>query len=151
MNSRDTEQIKSRMMASIDGELGPEEDARLQMDLQKHPELEMEYQQLKKVKLMTSQHRLRDPQPEFWDTFSLNLYTRIERGLGWILISIGAVVLLGYGVWHVLTGFLSDPQIQTWVKVSVLSLAAGILLLTVSLIRERIYLNKNERYRDIKR
>ena len=149
MNTIDISRIRELMMASLDKEISPEEEKILLDYLEQHPEMKREFDQLKTLKKMTSAQKLKEPGPEFWDRYKQSLYTRIERSLGWILLSIGAIVLLFYGVWTALSEMISDPSIAWWVKAAILSAAAGTIILLVSLIREKLFLNKHERYKDI--
>ncbi len=149
MNTLKPERIRQLMMASMDGECTPEEEAELQKILLDEPRWAEEYQQLKDLKIMTSQTRLKHPQPELWDHYRRRIFTKAERTIGWILFTIGALVLLFYVAWTTLHGFVTDPEVAWWLKAAVLSVTAGVIILFVSLLRERIYLNKHERYKDI--
>ncbi len=151
MNTHDTERIRKLMMASIDGESTAEEEAELQERLLRDSKMAEEYQQLKNLKMMTSQNRIMEPSPELWDSYSRTLFTKLERRIGWILFTLGALVLLFYGSWMALSGLFEDPEIAWWIKTAVAATVAGGIILLVSLIRERIYLHKHERYKDIVR
>lgn len=151
MNTHDTERFRMLMMASIDGESTPDQEAELQQYLLRDRSLAEEYHQLKNLKTMTSQNRIKEPPPELWDTWSRSSFTKVERGIGWILLTIGALVLIMYGVWMALSELLTDPGIAWWIRASVAAVVAGAVILLVSLARERIYLNKHERYKDIVR
>ncbi len=144
-----SERIKQLMMASIDGESTPEEEAELKQMLIQDLELAEEYQQLKNLKIMTSQTRIKEPAPELWDHYSQTVFTKLERGIGWILFTIGALVLLFYGAWLALSDLLTDPGIAWWLKAAIVALVSGSIILLVSLVRERIYTNKHERYKDV--
>jgi len=149
MNTHDTERIRRLMMASIDGENTPDGEAELQQHLLRDRSLAEEYQQLKNLKTMTSQSRLKEPPPELWDTWSRSSFTKVERGIGWILLTTGALVLILYGAWVALSDLLTDPDIAWWIRAAVVAVTAGAVILLVSLVRERIYLHKHERYKDI--
>jgi hypothetical protein len=149
MSIHDSDRIKQLMMASIDGESTPEEEAELKQMLIQDRELAEEYQQLKNLKIMTSQTRIKEPPSELWDSYSQTLFVKLERGIGWILFTIGALVLLFYGAWLALSDLLTDPGIAWWLKASIVALVSGCIVLLVSLIRERIYMNKHERYKDV--
>jgi len=149
MNTIDINRIRELMMASLDDEISPDDEKILSDYLEQNPEMKREYEQLKNLKKMTSEHKLKEPNPEFWDHYKQSIYTRIERSIGWILLSIGAIILIFYGVWNALSEMISDPAIAWWVKAAILSLAAGAIILLVSLVREKIFLNKHERYKDV--
>ncbi len=149
MNTPDPDRIRKLMMASIDGESSPEEENELKQILLDHPDWAEEYHQLKIMKDMTSQTKLKEPQPELWDNYKRRVFTRIERGIGWILFTLGAVVLLLYGAWTALSGILTDPNLAWWLKAAIISVTVGGIILLVSLLREKLYLDKHERYKDV--
>ena len=149
MNTHNPERIRQMMMASIDGEISSADEAELKRILLGDPKRAGEYEQLKNLKMMTSQTKLKAPAPELWDNFNRRVFTKIERGIGWILFTIGAVVLLFYGAWAALSELLTDPELAWWLKSAIVAAVAGAIMLFVSLIRERIYLNKHERYKDV--
>jgi len=151
MNTHNSEKTRMLMMASIDGEATAEQEAKLRKLLLEDNALAEEYQQLKQLKTMTSQNKLKEPLPELWDTYNHRLFIKAERGLGWILLTIGAVLLLFFGAWTALSDLFTDPETPLWLKAGIGALVAGTIILLVSLLRERFYLNKHERYKDIVR
>lgn len=151
MNTPEPKKIRELIMASIDGEITVEEERSLREILLNNPNWAEEYRELKKVKEMTSQAKLKEPKPELWDTYKHQTFTRIERGIGWILFTVGALVLLLYGAWQALSQILTDPGLAWWIKAAVVSGTAGLIILIVSFIREKLYLDKHERYKDIVR
>lgn len=149
MNTDNKLKLHHLMMASIDGETTVEQETELREALLKNKDDAIEYHRLKNMKLMTMQTRLRVPAPELWDQYSRQTLTRIERRFAWILITIGAVIFITYSLWMALSKFFMDPNIVWWIKASTGAVILGAILLMVSIIRERIYLNKHERYKDI--
>ncbi|MFW6198524.1 MAG: anti-sigma factor family protein [Acidobacteriota bacterium] len=79
------------------------------------------------------------------------IYGRIERGLGWILLSIGMVLLGGFGLWHLLQDFLLSSEEPLVLRVGVGALVAGGLVLLVSFVREKLWHDSHERYREVQR
>jgi len=75
----------------------------------------------------------------------------LERGTGWILTSIGAIILLFYGAWRWLQGLIRDPHLALIVKVGILVLAGGLIILLISVIREKVFTHKKERYKEVVR
>ncbi len=77
------------------------------------------------------------------------LYARIERGTGWILLSIGAIILLGYGGYQLLSDIINDTGMPFIVKAGILGVFFGAVVLFVSVLRERIIARKTDIYREI--
>ncbi|NIM52936.1 MAG: hypothetical protein GTO22_27480 [Gemmatimonadales bacterium] len=92
---------------------------------------------------------LRKPPDEIWDSYWGGVYRRLERGIGWILISLGTIVLLSYGVWKGVEDLLADTTLPTVVKVAVVALIVGLIALLVSVIREKLFVRKSDPYKDV--
>jgi hypothetical protein len=80
------------------------------------------------------------------------VYNRIERGAGWILLSIGAILLGCYGGFRLIEQVVRDPTVALIVKVGLVALVFGAVILFVSLLRERLAVRKADKYsREVKR
>ena len=80
-----------------------------------------------------------------------SVYRRVERGIGWTLLSVGAIVLLSYGLWQGIHELFGDLTVPWYVKGGVLALLVGIVILVVSVIREKYFIFKDDPYRDVNR
>lgn len=85
------------------------------------------------------------------DRFWLGVYSRLERGLAWILVSVSAALLLGYWAWEFATVFLADAGIPAVVRLGTAGLLLGILLLLLGLVRERIRARAADPFRRVRR
>jgi len=157
MNTRDTatkidkQRIRELMMAQLDGESSPEQDAEVALWVKSDPVLLREFEHMKALKILTAQQRPDDLPPEKGDQYWQGGYPRLERGLGWILMSLGALVLLMYGSWEVAREWILSPDIPLWIKAAGISFCTGLAILLISVIREKLFLHKQERYKDIQR
>lgn len=147
----DKERARQLIMAAIDYEISDEELRELAGYIKKYPELEEEFKNFNRIKEMTMNVHYMPPSGSVWDTYWLGVYNRLERGIGWILFSLGAIVLLIYGLYSMIESILVDVDIAWWVKIALFSVIAGAVILLVSVIREKVFLHKSERYKDIKR
>lgn len=75
----------------------------------------------------------------------------LERRIGWILLSIGAIILVFFGGYKMVGGIIKDPSTPLVLKVGILVFMAGIIVLLVSLIRERLFVGKRERYKEVEK
>ena len=92
------------------------------------------------------------PLPEmYWDEYWQHVYNKIERGIAWILISIGTIIILAYSIWQAMEKFFQDPMEPISMKIGVGALVFGTIILFVSVLREKIMLRKDDKYRRIKR
>jgi len=62
---------------------------------------------------------LKNPSIEKWDGYWLCIYNRIEKGVAWIAISIGAIIFFGYASIEAVNSFISHTQTPPIVKVGI--------------------------------
>ena len=139
------------MMARIDGELTGDERAELDALLAGDEQLRAEWERLGALKEVTDTMGYSEPAAETWDTYWVSIYNRLERGVGWVLVSLGATVLLGYLSWELMSALFADSSIPLFVSLAILAMVLGSALLLVSVIRERLFTRKSERYKGIQR
>ncbi len=113
--------------------------------------LKDEFNEQKKIKEVIYKMKLKNPANEFWDSYWLGIYNRIERGIAWIAISIGAVIFFVYVSIETVKYFVNDTQTPELVKFGIGILIFGILLLLYSVIREKFTSSKKDHYKEIQR
>ncbi len=145
------ERARRLMMASLDGELEEADRPQLERLLAADAELRAEWDRLRKVKEVTSSMALRKPPEEVWSHYWVSVYNRIERGLGWVLASVAAIVLLSYGIWQAAGEIVSDPSLPRFVKLAILALVVGAVTLLVSVFREKLFTRRHDPYKEIER
>lgn len=145
------QQILEWMMARLDGESTPEQDAEIDLWTSADPELRREYEQMQALKNLTQQHQPGQLPPEKWDQYWAGVYPRLERRLAWILMSLGALVLIAVGSWELAREWLMSPDIPVWIKAAGISFWLGCAIMLISVVREKLFLHKHERYKDIQR
>lgn len=145
------ERARRLIMASIDGELGGGEREELERLLDAYPALRAEWERLQRVKEVTGAMRLRPAPEEVWSDYWTSVYSRLERGIGWILFSVGAIVLLSYGAWAAVRELLADTTMPWFVKASLVALTVGTVVLLVSVVREKVFVGQRQRYKDVER
>lgn len=139
------------MMGALDNELSGVERDEFERLLAESPERRKEWAAYKELKELTMKMRYSEPPQEVWDGYWLNVYRRIERSIGWVLISIGAMVLLFYGGFKVVEAILGDANTPWFMKAGILTLMAGGVVLFVSVLREKLFTRKTDKYREIQR
>jgi anti-sigma factor RsiW len=137
------------MMAALDGELSREDQMALERLLQQDAALRAEWRQLQRVKEVTTTMSLRDPPEEVWDRYWHGVYQRFERGLAWILVSLGAIVVLSWGAWEGLRELWNDQQLPVLVKAGSFALIVGLVMLAVSVLREKLFIRRTDPYKDV--
>ena len=94
---------------------------------------------------------LKKPPKDVWRLYWASVYNRLERRIGWILLSIGAMIILFFGGYKMVEGIIQDPSTPLLLKAGILIFLGGIVVLLVSLIREQFFVRKRERYKEDER
>jgi len=143
------EQCEKLIQKSMDMELTPEEKEYLRECLN-NPELKQELEIYNKIVEILNMTKYETPEDKIWNNYWSKIYNRLERQIGWILTSISGIILLFYFLVLIFKNILTS-NIAVWLKMVIILFLLGISILLVSIIRERLYIMKKERYKDIKR
>jgi hypothetical protein len=149
--SLDRERFERLMTAALDGELSAGEQRELDDMLAGDESLQKEFLSYKQIKEVTSVMKFKAPLNEVWDHYWLDVYNRIERGLGWLLFTIGAVILLTYSGFKLIENIIHDSGLALFARIGLLALIAGLAVLLVSVVREKWFAWKNDPYKEILR
>lgn len=142
---------KDLMMGYLDGELDDEQRRRFEQHVSGCPECAGELEEFKRLKAITDEVTLLEPEDRIWQDYWGGIYNRIERGAGWIVFSVAAVLLTIYCGFRAIEGIIRDPHVELVFKIGLMALLAGLAILFVSVLRERIYFWKKDRYKDVRR
>jgi len=142
---------KELLMGYLDNELDDEQREDLARHLASCAECSKELKEFEHLKKITDDVTLVDPDDKMWEQYWGSIYNRIERGVGWILFSIAAIVLVTYGGFKAIEDVVTDPTVGLVLKAGLVVLIVGLAVLFVSVVRERIFFWKNDRYKDIRR
>lgn len=138
--------FKSLMMGYLDDELEPDLRSKVEAHLADCPDCRKELEQFRRMKEELKMVKFKEPSDAELERYWSNIYNRLERGIGWITLSLGAIILLSYGGFKLVEEVIKDPEIGLLIKVGVLALVFGTVVLFVSLLRERLALLKTDKY-----
>ena len=139
------------MMGYLDDELSAEQRGRFEEHLAECPQCSSQLKEFKELKAITDQVTFVEPEDRLWQQYWDGIYNRIERGFGWILLSVTGIGLFIYGGFKMIEAIIKDAKVEVTLKVALLAFIAGIAILFVSVLRERIYFWRKDRYRDVRR
>ena len=91
--------------------------------------------------------KLRVPDDEFWDSYWEGVYRRSERGAGFLMLVLGAIAIFGFGVFRA----VMSPKFLTYEGISMTIILAGLIVIFVSVARERYHESKNDPYKGVRR
>lgn len=145
-NPVDRERAHSLMMSVIDGEHSADEAKQLDDLVSRSPDLAVELARLRRLKEVTSTMALRMPPEEVWDDYWRSVFNRTERGIAWLLVAVGVIVVASWGVWQALEEILGDTSLPAFVRIAIVSAALGFLILAWSVVRERFFTRRRDPY-----
>ena len=142
---------KDLMMAYLDDELNQEQRRAFEEHLASCPDCTRELKEFRKLKQMTDCVAFVEPEDRIWGQYWNNVYNRLERCTGWILFSVAAIALFIYGGFKLIESVIQDPTVGVLMKIGLLALLGGLVILFVSVLRERVYFWTKDRYKDVRR
>ena len=142
---------KDLMMGYLDNELNDEQRRQFEEHLAGCPECASELEEFRKLKAITDEVTLVEPEDRIWQDYWTGIYNRIERSVGWIVFSVAAILLTIYGGFKLIETIITDATTGMLLKLGLLALIVGLAILFVSVLRERIYFWSKDRYRNVRR
>ncbi len=139
------------LSAYVDGELSASETTDVEARLAANEHARQVVAQLRQLKDLTAGMRIKQPPAEEWEVFWTHHYNVVERSLGWLLLVLGGVVVLGWATLSILRMIWSSTNLPVGVRWGALGAVAGVVVLLVSVVRERLHKRKHTRYKDIVR
>lgn len=140
---------KTLLVKRIDGEISPDEKQRLEKHLAECEECRKDFEQLNNWKGVSETMKIRLLPDMAWDEYWRHLYNRLERGIGWLLFSIGILIFLGLAAYHFTVNVLFSPGMGFLEKAGLVALVLGLVVLFVSVLREKLMTRKKDKYREI--
>jgi predicted anti-sigma-YlaC factor YlaD len=147
----DHQKLKELISSYFDGELDKEKKKLAEEHLKECSECREEFEGMNEFEEVMGKMEFKKPAREVWEIYWTSVYNRLERRIGWILLSLGAMILLFFGGYKAIEGIIQDPTTPLILKVGIIALLGGLVVLLVSIIRERIFVRKRERYKEVEK
>lgn len=145
------EEARFLMMGYLDGELTEEQKEAFLQHVNQCPDCQAEWRGFKSLKEETGKMKFRALPEMFWDDYWQHVYNKIERGIGWIFFSLGAIIVLGFIGYEFLKDFLLNAQEPLLLRVGLGLLVFGFIIIFVSVLREKLMVRSHDKYRRIVR
>jgi len=136
------DQNKLQVMRYHDNEMTVLERTVFEDHLASCPECREALAGLTDLKEVTDRMKIADLPEAVWEKYWTGIYNRIERSVAWILFIIGAVMMVGYGLYQAAT----DPGVESFVRLALMLMGAGFAVLFLSVLREKLAVNRADRY-----
>ncbi len=134
-------------MRWLDGELSTADAERYEAHVRECDECRRELKSLGRIVRMTNELKLRAPDDEFWKGYWEGIYRKSERRAGFVMLIAGVLAIVGY----VVVGVLRSPALLTYEGISVSLIVAGLIVIFVSVVRERYHEHKHDPYKEVER
>jgi hypothetical protein len=145
------EEMSLKVMALLDGELDENQKGEVEGHLAACEKCSADYASLNSVKEVTGKMKYKKLPEFYWDDYWKHIYNRIERGLSWLLLSIGAIIMLCFLGWEFLDVLIADRKMNPILKVGIFIFTTGIIILIVSILREKLMVRRVDKYKEIER
>ncbi|RKX17722.1 MAG: hypothetical protein DRP35_10455, partial [Candidatus Zixiibacteriota bacterium] len=119
------ENIHEMLAGYVDGELSEVERHTFEEELNRNPRLQAELKEFTKLKEVTGLVKYADLPEEVWESYWQSLYRKTERGVGWVFYSIGAIVLVCYGLYELFSNLFVNQEVPILVKLGISALVVG--------------------------
>jgi predicted anti-sigma-YlaC factor YlaD len=143
--------IKELISSYYDKELDEAQRKVVEKHLEECPECRREFEEMGKFEDVMSKMKLKKPAKDVWRLYWTSVYNRLERRIGWILLSVGAMIIAFFGGYKMVEGIIQSPSTPFLLKAGILIFLGGIVVLLVSLIREQFFVRKRERYKEVEK
>lgn len=134
-------------MRLLDGEMTSQEKAEYEAHVRDCETCRRELQALGRVVVMTDQLKLRVADDEFWNGYWESIYRRTERRIGFLLLMGGIVAFLLYLLYRA----VRSPEFLSYEGISIAVMLLGLIVIFISVVRERYHESKNDPYREVER
>jgi len=141
------ERLAELMVKAADGVATDEETEELMAYAQEHPELREELAAHQALKAVTDAWVDRLQVDGLEDAWMSSSATRLERGVGVVLLFGGLSALMGFGMWELWL----DPEAPLWVKGGTAMVLGGLLVLLGSVVRWKWQTSGSDRYSEVVR
>jgi hypothetical protein len=147
----DRERFQQLLMGAVDQELSAAEQEEFEKLIQQNSDFNEEWTKFKSMKEVLVTMKFKNLPEKTWDNYWLNVFNRLERGLAWILVSVGSVILITFGLFKAVEEMFQDQHLILIVKGAIIAVLAGLVILLVSVIREKLIVRRSDPYKEVKR
>lgn len=130
----------------IDGELTQQDQQRVRVHCDSCAECESSLAELQRLRQQIGQASLSGLNEDTWRETMNDTTVKATRGIGWLLLIGGALIGVGVGVYEIITNPATLSLVE---KLIVGGVYGGMLLIFISVLRQRLIERKSDRYKDV--
>ena len=137
--------IAELISGHIDGELTQQDSQRVELHLESCVACRRTYEGMSQLRQKVGQLTYGEMSNEEWSQMMNDLTVRTSRATGWILYVVGLLIVVGYGAYE----FAVDDELPALLKTGIAGIVVGVILLFVSVLRQRLIARKSDKYKDV--
>lgn len=141
------EEIHRMLSAYFDEELTQADSQRVQVHLEECEHCRTALREMFEIQQIASQMKFRQPPEAMMDALETTMSVRTPRALGWTIL---LLCLAGWGVYAVIYS-IKHVRWPDVVELTIGGTLTGVVLLFVSVVRQRLLERPHDRYRKVKR
>jgi hypothetical protein len=129
----------------IDGELTQQDRQRVRLHCEVCQHCRRQLEDLRTMRDRVGAARLSTIDENAWRETMNDTTVRATRGIGWLLFIGGILLASGFAVYEIIT----DSSLSAFEKTIIGGIYGGLLLLFVSVLRQRLIERKTDKYKDV--
>ncbi|MDX1499367.1 MAG: zf-HC2 domain-containing protein [Woeseiaceae bacterium] len=129
----------------IDGELTSQDRQRVDVHCDACEQCRNQLAELRTLREQIGNARLSELGEDTWRENMNDFAVKSSRRIGWVLAVGGVLVLGGIAVFD----FVTDPTVETRMKLLIGAVYGGLALLLVSVLRQRLIERRTDKYKDV--
>ncbi len=145
-HSRENEHIGELLSGYIDGELTQQDRQRVQLHCQSCSKCQAGLEELSVLRERVGKSKLSDVSQGVWRETMEDTPVKAARGFGWLLFIGGILIAVGMVVVEIIS---SESSMTLTERLIIGGIYGGLLLLFISVLRQRLIERKSDRYKDV--
>jgi hypothetical protein len=138
--------VSDLLSGYIDGELTQQDRQRVRLHCESCSECNSSLEDFREMRGKVANAKLSELSQDKWRETMNDATVKTTRGLGWLLLVGGAMISIGV---LMLEMFTSDSSMSIQEKLIVGGIYGGLLLLFLSVLRQRLIERKSDKYKDV--
>ena len=129
----------------LDGELTQGDRQRVELHIETCPACQKTFDEMTCLRNDVGKLSFGEMSSEEWSKIMNGVTVRTSRFFGWVLYIGSLLLLIGYGSYE----FAIDDEVPALIKTGIAGVVIGIILLLVSVIRQRMISARHDKYKDV--
>lgn len=137
--------VSEQLSGYIDGELTQQDRQRVEIHCGQCADCSSTLNELRTLRAAVGNSKLGELGEDKWREQMDDTTVKVTRGIGWLLLVGGILIVAGIG----LLAFITDPSLSPGEKLLAGAIYGGLAALFVSVLRQRLIERKSDRYKDV--